>query len=122
MSQDQAIQHISNKKSKTKIEFNVRLMAFLEENYYNADLQVQNICKAMLLSRTHLHRKTKECYGKSIIDVVIEFRMDKAKEILSTKTKLKDIATQVGFKDAKYFVRVFRKKTGIHPKEFIVQN
>jgi two-component system, response regulator YesN len=120
MSHNQATQNISNTKSKTKNDFDARLLAYLEENYYNADLQVQNICKAMLLSRTHLHRKTKEYFGKSIIDVVIEFRMDKAREILSTTTKLKDVAAQVGFKDAKYFVRVFKKKTGIHPKEFIV--
>jgi AraC-like DNA-binding protein len=108
------------KRYKSNREFDKQLMSFLENNYNDTDLQVERICDALIMSRTHLHRKAKEYYGKSIIEIVTEFRLEKAKTVLTSKTKIKEVAFQVGFKDAKYFSRVFRKKTGIHPKEFIV--
>ena len=52
----------------------------------------------------------------------IEFaigNIEKAKELISTNTmKLSDVASMVGFSDSLYFSRVFKKTTGIPPKEY----
>ena len=48
-----------------------------------------------------------------------DLRIEKAKELISTNTmKLSDVASMVGFSDSLYFSRVFKKTTGIPPKEY----
>lgn len=114
----------TTKKTKYKSEgdFVKHIINFLEMHYKDPNLQVNSICEALSLSRTHLHRKSKEYFGKSVIEIVTAFRLEKAKIVLTKKIRLKEVASQVGFNDAKYFTRVFIKNVGLHPKEFFVQD
>lgn len=60
----------------------------------------------------------KEC-GQTIIDIISDVRIEKAKELLlSTNEKTYIIAEKVGIHDAKYFSQIFQKKTGMTPKEY----
>ena len=48
-----------------------------------------------------------------------ELRIEKAKELIATNSmSLSNIAQMTGFNDPLYFSRVFKKTTGIPPKEF----
>jgi two-component system response regulator YesN len=50
---------------------------------------------------------------------LICYRMEKAKEMLQkNKDKLSDIAQAIGYKDVKYFIRIFKKNIGITPNDF----
>lgn len=60
----------------------------------------------------------KEC-GQTIIDIITDVRIEKAKELLlSTNEKTYVIAEKVGIHDAKYFSQIFQKKTGMTPREY----
>jgi YesN/AraC family two-component response regulator len=57
--------------------------------------------------------------GKSIIDYVIDRRIDEAKRLLLEGTvSLGDIAEAVGFNDYNYFSRVFKTRSGISPSKY----
>ena len=46
-------------------------------------------------------------------------RMDNAQELLkSTTLPVQDIASLSGYDDAAYFTRLFKKKTGISPRDY----
>jgi two-component system response regulator YesN len=52
-----------------------------------------------------------------------EIRMRKAKELLrSTTLRSFEIADQIGYNDPHYFSYVFRKQTGLSPKEYRLQS
>ena len=55
----------------------------------------------------------------TVVDYLITFRMEKAKELLTfTKESVKVIAFRVGYSDPNYFNWTFRKKTGKSPLQF----
>ena len=57
--------------------------------------------------------------GQSFISYLTAMRMQKAKELLrSTNMKLSDIALEIGYNEPNYFSHVFRKTTGMTPKEY----
>ena len=57
--------------------------------------------------------------GRSFISYLTALRIEKAQELLTTTNmKLADIALEVGYNEPNYFSHVFRKTTGITPKEY----
>lgn len=61
----------------------------------------------------------KETTGTTIVRYITECRMQKAAELLlTTDYRISDFATMVGFEDAGYFTRLFRKEKGVSPAEF----
>ena len=49
-------------------------------------------------------------------------RMRRAKELLAdTNEKIYEIAAEVGYSDAVYFNKVFKKNAGVTPKEYRMQ-
>ena len=61
--------------------------------------------------------------GLSPWDYLNRFRVCQAKELFRrTQGSVKSIAGQVGFKDPKYFSRVFRKLTDLSPSEYREQS
>ena len=48
-----------------------------------------------------------------------EFRVDKAQQLIrDSRLSLKDVGTAVGYSDANYFTRVFKRLTGQTPSEY----
>ena len=57
--------------------------------------------------------------GTTVNRYIIEFRINKAKELLHQKDlKLVEIAEKLGFNDANYFAKTFKKITGITPTQY----
>jgi two-component system response regulator YesN len=57
--------------------------------------------------------------GKTINQFITEIRIEKAKELLKDRQiKLYEIASLIGFSDANYFAKTFRKLEGINPSDF----
>lgn len=54
------------------------------------------------------------------IDYVIHYRMERAKELLKAGNFLvRDVAASVGYANPLYFSRIFKKKFGVSPSEYI---
>ena len=61
----------------------------------------------------------KICYGLTPMDYLVNKRIDEAKVLLEDGSlKIKDIASVVGYEDSLYFSKVFKKFTGVSPKEY----
>jgi len=57
--------------------------------------------------------------GKTINECVTEYRIEAAKKMLKNpKYKMLEISQKVGYKNDKYFTRVFKKVTGMNPSDY----
>ena len=61
--------------------------------------------------------------GQSFITFLTSLRMERAKELLTnTRMRLSEIAMEIGYNEPNYFSHVFRKSTGVTPKEYRQQH
>ena len=60
----------------------------------------------------------KEC-GKTFSDIVTDIKMDKAKNMLNEPdARVYEVAVKLGYHDGRYFSQLFKRCTGMTPKEF----
>jgi len=89
----------------------------VDENYQNPELNVDFLAKAMNCSRSSLHAKLKALSGFSTVEFLTDYRLEKAQELLLQGKSVSEAALQVGFGDANYFSRVYKKKYQQSPKQ-----
>ena len=57
--------------------------------------------------------------GKSFTEYLTEYRMKKAKELLRMSNQnINEIADTLGYSDARYFSKAFKKEVGIKPTDY----
>lgn len=94
-------------------------MEYIQKNYMNPDLSLNDICSYLNISTSYFSTIFKEMTGETFTEVLIRTRMEKAKELLENTTmKNYEIAEKVGFSDPHYFGISFKKITGITPTEY----
>ncbi|MBA4850469.1 helix-turn-helix transcriptional regulator [Emticicia sp. BO119] len=97
-------------------KFIAMTIEIIEANYDNKDFGCPELCEALGMSRSHIHRKIKKAFNTSTSGFILQIRMEKAKEFLMQKNqKISSIAHKVGFSDANYFSRSFSTFYGISP-------
>ncbi len=88
----------------------------LEAKSADVDFGIPELCQAMLMSRTNLHRKMVKYTGLSTSIYMREFRLEKANKILQTSNlPINRIAFETGFSCYCYFTKCFKNKYGIAP-------
>ncbi len=93
--------------------------SFIEKNYMN-NIGIAQIAYRLNLTPNYLsalfHRKT----GKTFINYLTDIRIEKAKEFLTDPSlKVCDVARRVGYYSTRYFSRVFKKRVGFQPSEYV---
>lgn len=92
-------------------------------NYHEPGFCAQNISDILKLSSTHIGRIFKSRTGLTIPEYINEVRMNKALEFLKeSKYSISEISAKVGMDNVTYFYKVFKKRFGITPKEYILKN
>ncbi len=77
---------------------------------------VNDVLKAVPISRSRLERKMRECLGRSPHEEMMRVRLEQATHLLrSTELTLDQIASRSGFSTAQYFCTVFQKMIGSTP-------
>lgn len=92
---------------------------FIEENYNNESVGLNEIANNVYLSPSHFARVFKKYYDVSPIKYMLSFRIKKAKELLeATDMKITDISFEVGFQAQQRFNDIFKKVAGMSPSEY----
>lgn len=91
---------------------------FIQKNY-TKNLTIADIAEAAYLSPSRLAHVFKEQTGQTIIEYLNRIRINQAKLLLSTTDEnCTQICFQVGYNNQSYFNRIFKKVTGVTPKNF----
>ncbi len=100
-----------------------KAVAYLHQHYHEESLSRSQIAEAVGISQQYLDRIFRQELGLSINNYLSRVRIQRAQEYLTNTTdNITLIAMQVGFNDAAYFSRVFRKLVGQSPSVFRKQN
>ncbi|WP_228724359.1 two-component regulator propeller domain-containing protein [Spirosoma sp. KUDC1026] len=100
-------------------QFISKLRSTLELHLDNVDLDTEQICQLMGMSRNSLYRKTMALTGMSIIPYLRVLRLQKAEALLKNSSmSIAEVAYAVGFETPRYFSRVFSEEKGISPSSF----
>lgn len=91
----------------------------VEQNLSNEKFNVDDISKAIGISRIQLYRKVKALLGCNITDYILSRRLKKAKYLLLHENySISEITYMVGFSSPNYFSTVFKQKYNCTPSEF----
>jgi AraC-like DNA-binding protein/CheY-like chemotaxis protein len=86
----------------------------------NEKVSVARLAQLVRMSESYLCTIFKDQTGKSIINFINDDKLDRARELLSTgKYLIKEVAIAVGIEDPFYFNRLFKRRFGKAPSEFI---
>lgn len=104
---------------KKDIEFVHKIHDIIEKNLNSNDFNIDTIAGTIGLSRSAFFKKLKSLTGFAPVDLVKEIRLTKAARLIeTTDDSITEIAYSVGFRDAGYFGKCFRKKYDMTPKEY----
>jgi len=100
----------------------LQALKFIEANY-GKQISLEDTAQAVDLSPAYLSRLLVTETGKSFIEHLTQYRMDRAcKELIKGQYTIKEIAAICGYLDANYFSRIFKKYVGQTPSEFAEQS
>lgn len=109
---EKALLNITNSE-KTNIVRSI--IQYMDENYMK-QISLYSIANNMYLSPVYISKIFKEETGESPINHLIRIRLTKANELLSTgNIPIKTVARSVGYEDAYYFSKLYKKYYGIPP-------
>lgn len=92
----------------------------LEENWHDAEFDMDDYCQSTAMSKSQLYRKTISLTGFSPNALLKEFRLEKAKDLMRKQHyNIAQITFDSGFTSPSYFTKCFKKKYGLLPMEYI---
>lgn len=91
--------------------------------HYQEKFSLTALAENMSMSRNECCRYFKHMMNMTITEYLLEYRLSKAAALLeSSDLSITEIAEQTGFCDVSYFIKMFRRKTGITPKAYAKKN
>jgi two-component system response regulator YesN len=91
---------------------------YLEDNYM-FDISLDSVGEILHISPAYLSAQFKKYQKMNFLDCLTELRINAAKELLSDPFRSSaEVASMVGYEDASYFARAFKKRTGVTPTQY----
>lgn len=87
--------------------------------HYEEDILLATVAEAVKVTPCYLSTLFSKYENCGFVDYLNQYRIEQAKIFLSdTGLKTYEVAFRTGFRDEKYFSKVFKKITGLNPSEY----
>ncbi len=101
-------------------EFLISLMETISRHYHDEKFNLDSWSFLLGVSKSKLYRKSKSITGKSPNEFLKEFRLIKAIELMTDKSKnVSQAAFEAGFQSPSYFTKCFKKRFGLLPTSLL---
>ena len=92
---------------------------YIGEHYSDPEFNISVLADSMHVSLSYLSSQFKQATGSNLISYVTAMRMDYARRLLGDGGYyIWVISAMSGYEDARYFAKLFKKKTGFTPSEY----
>ncbi|MGI9542304.1 MAG: hybrid sensor histidine kinase/response regulator transcription factor, partial [Cyclobacteriaceae bacterium] len=100
-------------------QFLQNTLDLLEEKYADANFGVPQMQESLTMSKTQLHRKVKALTDQAPGELLRNFRLKRAAQILAQEGEnVTQVAYSVGFNNLSYFAKCFKDLHGVAPSEY----
>lgn len=88
--------------------------------HIDTNIDMDELSEDLKVSKFHMHRIFKEIFGKNIYESIKSIRLQKASNLLLTNrySTISDVANICGYSSQTSFLRVFKERFGMTPKEW----
>jgi len=108
-----------NTQENEKEKLALSIMKYIQQNYYNCNLSIQDIADHNNIKLPNLTKYFKKETGQTIIEYLIKIRMNKAKNyLIGSNDNINNISNKVGYQNASSFIRQFKNTVGLTPGEY----
>lgn len=96
-----------------------RAAAFIGDHLTEPDLSTVRIADALAFNPDYLARAFREAFNETPTEHIHRLRISRARMLFrSTNRSITSVATEVGFRDDRYFRRIFKRTVGLTPGQF----
>lgn len=99
-------------------EFIDNLIKYIEDNYSNSDININNLAEFSCVSRTVFYNKVKALTGVSPVEFHRQIKLKIAAKMLEKGYNVSEAAMNIGFNDTRYFSRQFKELFGESPSQY----
>lgn len=86
---------------------------------YSEEVSLEEVAQALSVTPQYLSKLFRQETGRTFKEHLIDLRISEARRLLrETNLSAREISYSVGYNDPNYFVRLFKKVTGLTPKEY----
>lgn len=111
-----AVRSAADRRTQLYVQMADRLV---EQHYSDSSYGVQQIAEEVGLSGVYLSKVYRQQTGGSLLDRLTECRLRHAVKMLTeSEAPVAEIATQCGYSSVNYFHHIFKKATGITPRQY----
>jgi two-component system response regulator YesN len=97
----------------------IRDIAEYIERHYHEDITLQHFSDRHYLSREYISRRFKQELKENVSDYIARIRIGRARQLLrNPQLRIAQIAEIFGYRDEKYFSKMFKKMVGQSPNEY----
>lgn len=113
------LNHIVSDETHATLKPQVREALEYIAKHYDENITVKTVSEALYVSDSYLMHAFKDNLNRTFNEYLTTYRLKKAKELLlNSHYHVYEIADKVGYGDVKYFSQVFKKHTGMSPREY----
>ena len=95
-----------------------RAQKYIREHYMS-EISLDDVSKEVNVSPYYFSKLFKEEVGENFIDYLTSVRIDRAKNALRDPAlSVREVGAMSGYSDPNYFSRIFKKQTGMTPREY----
>lgn len=100
-----------------------KALKLIKEHLHDNSFNIEKLISILEISKIKCYRLFKETLNQSPSDVLIKLRLEKACHLLKTQNlNISEISFECGYKDPKYFSRLFKKYYDVSPKVYREHN
>lgn len=92
-------------------------ISFINANYRNHDVSIEQICANAGIGATTLRQLFKKYYQKTPLEYITNLRLEQARSLIASGMPIETASYESGFNDPKYFARVVKKHFNCTPRD-----
>ena len=108
---------IPEEKKDSEDPFLTRCMIFIQSNYQDPQLNVSVLAEQLCVSERQLYRKLKSLVNKTPNEILLDFRLEKGRELIHQGERVGITALTIGFSSPELFSKHYKKKYGVSPSK-----
>lgn len=88
-------------------------------DHFTENITSEDICEHFQISKSKLYQISEDLYHCGIATYIRKLRIDLAKKLLEqSNSYVQEIAYTCGYDDYNYFTKIFKRETGLTPREY----